>query len=210
MAHCKRLVLAPGHAALYDLGAAGSCERLHLLFHTTLHQPRSSTACPDPAAHHIPSRYQDHVLQDAPACTRAQETHCFSLACQGLPPTPCPNPGCHPHRYLSLRPSTQDQFAYVEGCKLLLAHAAEAPADAAAGAAPEAASSTSQAACSLPPGCPHSPEAVLGHFLGFLHQHLQQQLAASFTTEVVQQAELKYCIAIPAGLSDEAKSLVRQ
>jgi hypothetical protein len=51
---------------------------------------------------------------------------------------------------------------------------------------------------------------VLGHFLGFLHQHLQQQLAASFTTEVVQQAELKYCIAIPAGLCDEAKSLVRQ
>ncbi len=98
----------------------------------------------------------------------------------------------------------------MEGCNLLLVHTTEQPARGAAATEPAAADSSSQERYRLPPGCPYSPAAVLGHFLRFLHEHLRQQLASSFTAEAVKRAEVKYCIAIPAGLSDEAKRLVRQ
>jgi hypothetical protein len=99
----------------------------------------------------------------------------------------------HGCRFVSMMPRDQSNYLYLESFKLLLSETAE-----------------SSIATPLPPGCPHAPEAVIGHFLGFLRFHLQQQLRRSFGADVIDRSEIKYCMTIPAGWSDSAKNRTRQ
>lgn len=62
----------------------------------------------------------------------------------------------------------------------------------------------------LPAGCPHSRQAVIGHYLSFLKDYLHEQLRRTYGQKFQTQYSLKYCFTIPAGWSEEAKFLMRQ
>jgi hypothetical protein len=95
-----------------------------------------------------------------------------------------------------MRPSEQEKYLYLEGFKLLLSESAGG--------------TVSSAVTTLPKGCPHKPDDIIGHYLAFLGRHLQAQLRQSFNQELLDKAEVKYCMTIPAGWSDSAKSMTRK
>jgi hypothetical protein len=71
---------------------------------------------------------------------------------------------------MGMLPKEQANYLYLEGFKLLLSETAE-----------------STIATALPADCPHTPEVVIGHFLGFLQVHLQQQLRRSFGADIIER-----------------------
>ena len=62
----------------------------------------------------------------------------------------------------------------------------------------------------LPEGCPHSRQAVIGHYLAFIKEYLQEQLRRTYGQKFMSSHTIKYCFTIPAGWSEEAKFLMRQ
>jgi hypothetical protein len=106
-------------------------------------------------------------------------------------PQPPPPPAAR--RYLTVPPRDQHRYAYMESFKLLLSDTAEAGM-----AAP------------LPAGCPHAREAVIGHYLAFMREHLFKQLRKVYGDSVMAVTPIHYCMTIPAGWSDSAKHLTRR
>jgi hypothetical protein len=62
----------------------------------------------------------------------------------------------------------------------------------------------------LPEGCPHSRQKVIGDFLRFLKEYLQEQLKVTYGHTTLNNRPVKYCFTIPAGWSEEAKHCMRQ
>ena len=62
----------------------------------------------------------------------------------------------------------------------------------------------------LLPGCPHAREAVVGHYLAFMHKHLLEHLYKTYSDTTVSRTSICYCIAIPQSWGRSGKQLARR